>query len=221
MAYIKTIAKGTLGAGEVWSCAISWGIFGTGGQGANQQLVDAILANLLSGAPTTALPLPFKQLLSTNGALTGWRVEQRGEDERILALSEGLAVAPVVGQGAPTKSPQDACVISLRSSTPGPTGRGRFYWPALGADLTLQYVMDVPTPASAVAGARTWLNAIGTAVNAAFGSLSIPSTVVLSVRSVKNHVCRDVTSLQVGSVLDTQRRRRDSLPEAYSSVAYP
>jgi hypothetical protein len=45
--------------------------------------------------------------------------------------------------------------------------------------------------------------------------------VALSVRSGTDHVCRDVTSIQVGSVLDTQRRRRDVLPETYNSVTYP
>jgi hypothetical protein len=32
---------------------------------------------------------------------------------------------------------------------------------------------------------------------------------------------RDISSLQVGNVLDTQRRRRDTLIEAYSSTSYP
>jgi hypothetical protein len=41
------------------------------------------------------------------------------------------------------------------------------------------------------------------------------------VRSVKNHHCYDVKSIQVGSILDTQRRRRSALPETYLSVAYP
>jgi hypothetical protein len=30
-----------------------------------------------------------------------------------------------------------------------------------------------------------------------------------------------VTRLQVGDIIDTQRRRRDTLPENYLTIAYP
>jgi hypothetical protein len=78
-----------------------------------------------------------------------------------------------------------------------------------------------PPPASLVTDFKTWLNGVGVQINAGFAALSMIQTVVLSVRSTRDHVCRDVTSLQVGNVLDTQRRRRDALIETYSAVSYP
>jgi hypothetical protein len=112
-------------------------------------------------------------------------------------------------------------VLSLRTATPGPTGRGRLYWPALGATLSSAFVMTTPTPAQAAADAKAFLKEVGDAMNAYYASVSAAKTVVASVRSVKNHTSRDITSIQVGSVLDTQRRRRKSLPESYASVTYP
>jgi len=43
----------------------------------------------------------------------------------------------------------------------------------------------------------------------------------LTVWSRKTANFHDVNSLQVGNVLDTQRRRRDTLIEAYTAVTYP
>ncbi|MGK4456075.1 hypothetical protein, partial [Klebsiella pneumoniae] len=72
-------------------------------------------------------------LLSTNGSVTGFRVENRGEDEELLNVGEAAYTSPITGTGTASKSPQDAITISLRTSTPGARGRGRIYWPALGA----------------------------------------------------------------------------------------
>jgi hypothetical protein len=58
-------------------------------------------------------------------------------------------------------------------------------------------------------------------MNAYYAGISSPKTVVLAVRSVKNHICRNVNELQCGSLLDTQRRRRDNLIETYSNLSYP
>jgi hypothetical protein len=95
------------------------------------------------------------------------------------------------------------------------------YWPACGAQLSGVWQLLLPLPSSVVADARTWLNAIGTQINGYFSSISSVVTVVLSVRSLKNHASYNVNQLQVGSVLDTQRRRRSALPETYSGTPYP
>ena len=95
------------------------------------------------------------------------------------------------------------------------------YWPALAVTLSSTFQVTTPTPTALAGDAKTWLNAIGTQMNNVYIAAASAKRVALAVRSSTDHVCRDVTSIQVGSVLDTQRRRRDSLPESYVSVTYP
>lgn len=139
----------------------------------------------------------------------------------MLNVSETILSPVVAGSGAHSKTPQDAVVLSLRTSTPGARGRGRLYWPAQGASLSSVFQMTTPTPANTAGGAKTWLQAINSAMDGVYIAQASALRVALSVRSVTDHVCRDVTSIQVGSILDTQRRRRDALPETYSTVTYP
>lgn len=221
MAYFRTIIRGTIGAGEVWTTSYTWGIFGLAPDVPDQAAVDAILNKLVTLVIPGGVPTSLKLLLSSQAAITGFRVEKRSEDERILNIAEGNMASAIPGTVGPTKTPQDAVVVSLRTSTPGARGRGRSYWPALGAVLSTSFDLTTPTPAASVADFKTWIKSIGDLVNAGLATLSDVRTVVFAVRSVTDHVCRNVTSIQVGSLLDTQRRRRDNLHETYSSLVYP
>lgn len=159
--------------------------------------------------------------MSTQAQINSLRLERRAEDETTLNVSEGLFGAAIGGTGTASKTPQDALVFSLRTSTPGARGRGRMYWPALGASLNSTFQVTTPAPSAVVTDLKTWLNAIGAAMNGYWTGIGAAKSSVLSVRSVTDHVCRDVNALQIGSVLDTQRRRRDALPEAYVNAVYP
>ena len=221
MAFLKVIMEGTIAGGEVWSVGTSWGIFGLAPDTPDQSLTDGILAGLLTYSASNAIPAAFKTALGIDGAFTTWRVEYRDETEHIMNVSIGTLASAQLGTGVSTKTPQDALVLSLRTATPGPSGRGRLYWPALGAGLGAGFQLSSPTPGAFVAAWKTWLNAIGGVMNAYYAGISSPKTVVLAVRSVKNHICRNVNELQCGSLLDTQRRRRDNLIETYSNLSYP
>jgi hypothetical protein len=87
--------------------------------------------------------------------------------------------------------------------------------------LSPAFVITTPTPALAAAGAKVWIASIKAAMDGVYISAASALRVAPSVRSSTDHVCRDITSIQVGSVLDTQRRRRDILPESYATVTYP
>jgi hypothetical protein len=221
MAYLKTILKGTFGASEVWSTSVSWGFFGLAPDTPDQAAVDGILARLIAFTITANVPTALRDLVSNGAAITGWRVEQRSESEVLLAVAEGNMPTPVSGSTAASKTPQDALVFSLRTTTPGPRGRGRMYWPALGATLSASFQISTPAVATTAAAIKTWLNAIGSQINAYYASISALLTVVLAVRSTTDHTCRNVVNLQVGTILDTQRRRRDALTETYTTVSYP
>lgn len=221
MAYWKTILTGSMASTERWTVSNSWGIVGLAPDTPDQARADDILSRLLTY--TTSVNVPGQLLVGMSTALniTGWRVELRGEDERILSIAEGVKPTPVGGLQTPSKTPQDCIVISLRTSTPGARGRGRMYWPGVGATLSNQFQLTQPLPADMAADAKIWLNAIGTQMNNSYIAAASALRVALAVRSPTDHVCRDVKQIQVGSVLDTQRRRRDALKETYSTVAYP
>jgi len=221
MAYWKTILKGNFGSLEKWTTSTSWGIFGLAPDAPDQAAADAILAKLLAFTVTANVPTSFKALLSPQAAIEGWRVELRGENERVLSVAEGNMASQVNGSGSATKTPQDAVVFSLRTSTPGARGRGRMYWPALGATIGSTFQLTSPTSTLLAADMRIWLNAIGTQMNAGYASISSVLTVVASVRSVTAHANHNINAIQVGSILDTQRRRRDALLETYVSSPYP
>lgn len=221
MAYWRVTFKGSLGTVEKWSTSVNFGIVGLAPDTPDQPAADGILANVLTVTTNATVPTSLRAMLSTSGNIELVRIEKRSEAEGILSVAEGLVPTAVVGTGTANKTPQDALVFSLRTNTPGPRGRGRMYWPALSVTLTPTFQLSSPTPAATVADVKTWLDAINQELDDYYISIASALRTALSVRSATDHICRDVTSLQVGSILDTQRRRRDALPESYAAVAYP
>lgn len=221
MAYWRVIMKGSLGAVEQWSTSVAYGIVGLAPDVPDASTTDAMAAAVAAAATTTNVGSNLRTLLSAQGTLDVIRVEKRAEDETVLNVSEVIIGTQIVGTGTATKTPQDCLVFSLRTSTPGARGRGRMYWPALGSSISSTFQLTAPTSANAAAAAKVWLQAINSAMDGVYIAQSSALRVALSVRSGTDHVCRDVNSIQVGSILDTQRRRRDILPETYASVAYP
>lgn len=106
--------------------------------------------------------------------------------------------------------PQLTGAVSLRSATPGPKGRGRFYLPFGSTSiLAADGLIPLVTRQDIVDNLQTYW----TAVQSSAGS---PNLVVWS----RTHgVMHDVTRIQMGSVWDTQRRRRSNLPESRYSVS--
>lgn len=103
--------------------------------------------------------------------------------------------------------PQCAVVVSLRTALFNKSGRGRFYLPALSTDKVT---------AGRITG--TVVTQIVTASQKMVQSLNGAGyTVCVYHRATKTH--DNVVSVNVGDVFDTQRRRRDKLVEARTSLA--
>ena len=95
------------------------------------------------------------------------------------------------------------------------------YWPALAAPLGTDFKITSANSLGYATAAAQLLKLIGDQINAEWAANSIAVTTELAVRSTTDHVSRKVERIQVGDVLDTQRRRRDRLSETYSVVNYP
>lgn len=91
------------------------------------------------------------------------------------------------------------------------------YWPATGQALTGATLRpSVADALSFATGMRDYLVLLEAALDGV-----IDGTVDLCVWSRTNASCAKVTRILAGDVLDTQRRRRDTLPESYSEMPYP
>lgn len=124
--------------------------------------------------------------------------------------------AAIVGQsGGAGNPPQVALVATLVAGNGiGNGGKGRMFIPGLTAGVDTTGHIPTGTANGIAAGIATFLATVnssidnpGLAINAA---KTAPVTGFLAIN-------RELTSVKVGNVYDTQRRRRNALSEVYSS----
>lgn len=192
-------------------------------------LVSANTSTLVTLANTlrTSWASGIGSIIGPHATLTKIRVARVGSDGHVLRDASGAYVqgdstgAAVSGAGTLVSPPQVACVVTLHSTVPGITGRGRIYLPApqygtLGTDGR----MGTTAQGQIAANIAGILNAWNTNMSAySTGS----RLVVASGGSVKRALAPSlnyVTRISVGRVLDTQRRRRRNLSEerAYTDL---
>lgn len=210
MSYVRVSILGASPGGEVWSINP---VFDPTGEfpGWNQANADAAIVAINA----LTIPLTLLQCLSTALTVTGSRLEVRDDgNDSLIGISEGARTTAQSGTGTPRLPAQGALVASLRTNTPGASGRGRLYWPAVGASIDTNLRLSSPTTAAFAADMKTYLNNIAGALAASFTSIGFN----LAVRSRATQTTPHVARIQVGNVFDTQRRRRDNIPEAYSTV---
>lgn len=138
-----------------------------------------------------------------------------GPDGKYPPDSEALLFeldTPVLGVRTNSVLPQVTMAVTLRTPVRrGLAARGRFYVPALGifADADGQ----APTIAAALCtSAKTLLNAYISALDA---PLVVASNGKQKDKPERLGAMRTVTAITVGSVYDTQRRRRNRITETY------
>lgn len=216
MSFIRVSIRGTLPGGETWSVNPAYNettdVVGFD-QAAGQTAATAIAA--------LTYPTALKDLQSNVAIPTTVRVERRSDANVLLGAAEAPFVGFSPGTGTATKPFQTSVVISLRSNTPGASGRGRLYWPALGAAVGVSTLrLTVPTTTAVATAAKTYLDAIETALKEAFHPTPSLIDFHLAVYSPTKQTKTDIVRIEVGDILDTQRRRRDAAAENYASVVY-
>jgi len=145
--------------------------------------------------------------------LTHWKWALQGVDgkypEGHVPLEHVFAPAVVGNTSNGGAQPQDSIVVSLRTAIPRGRGHaGRIYPPPrpvnVGPDGKLTLPAALLTPFTAM------FRAIQDAVDA-------PMVVGSKLAST----LRPVTSLRIGAVVDTQRRRRNNISESYVDEPFP
>lgn len=214
--YNRLILGGTLFGVERWSVGINYRVDSTltpdGALKSFEDLTDwaqRIRDEKITGQDyTPALLDP----LSTQGTIDTVRTEWRNEEG--LQQAAQATGAPIVGTSTSVRPPQLAYVVSLITGRPGRSYRGRIYWPAIASPVISN--QGVIQASAVVALAERWAEALRQ-----FGERSTAEDLYPVVHSgVKNEVTR-VTSVRVGNVIDTQRRRRDAFIESYSEEPIP
>lgn len=209
--FLRISIVGQMPTGEEWSVNPCWNISDFGVSTTPLQL-QTVANALAASAVNSNIP----SVMSTSTTLTGYRVEARSYAGVLENQAEAIRTTPILGTGPNPHPFQTAVVVSLRTSQVGPSGRGRLYFPATG--YTVSATTLRPTIASTqlfVDGVKTTLASMTTAIRATFAGAN------LAVWSRKMGIANNVTQLQVGDVLDVQRRRRDTLVEAYQSTNWP
>ena len=213
MAFINRIRlSGTSFGSETWSIHIDLSDIGPGTQsGAVSDYEDLLTwAQGIAGHTFWSAAGAFRQMLSPDGFLRSVRVEALGSNNLIQAAEvDGLAIQ---GTGVVRMPPQAATVVSLLTGRPGRSYRGRIYVPAWGGSLVSPGGrLGSPTTTQVAENVRTIKDICVDECPATF----VPKMVVYS---PKLDVVTPVTQLSVGDVVDTQRRRRDSMVEVRATV---
>jgi hypothetical protein len=208
---IRVSIVGTNG-GDVWSVNPVYSVGGDFGTPVSQTQCQIIATAIGTGS----IPTNLLTMWTQGTALTGFKVEARSKTGALESLAEYQRTAPLVGTGTFTHQQSSAVVSSLRTALPGASGRGRLYWPATGVPLQNSTMRLTTANALTYATAfKTFLSTIQTAIDATLDG------VALAVWSRKLDDLTVVNQIQVGDILDVQRRRRDTLQETYNSLSYP
>jgi hypothetical protein len=208
---IRLSVFGNMPGGEEWSInpVFTLADFGT-------PISPVQIAAIATACAAVTPPATLTELWNSVTNLAGVRAEARSQTGVLETQAEALRTTVVPGTGTSTHPYQTSACVSLRSAQVGASGRGRLYFPATGVPLTSTTLrMSTSVRDSVLGGAKTYLSGLTTAINATVTGSA------LIVWSRKTHGRYLVNRIQLGDVVDVQRRRRDALIESYGSLVYP
>lgn len=224
--HILMTASGALPGGETWSCGLRTYRAPTYLSIASGNALALAVANRWRVFQNTQTLL-FGQGALEKATLTGLIVREINDVGVTVTQYEAAPTTAVLNADFRALLPnQCALAVSLLTARAGRTGKGRIYLPCIalnvGALVNGQILASVVN--SIAAGVKILLDGINTDLATNFGS-----TLRLAVQSPKaakdwfddnslaDYNGAEMIGFKVGSVIDTQRRRRDSVPETYVS----
>lgn len=137
-------------------------------------------------------------------AFFGSRFSWVGVDGKTVETKERI-ISPSIGIASGASYPTEVAVcVSLQTAGAGRSARGRLYWPN-------------PTVLGGTTGGRISSTFRDDMCAAAQGYLTatVDGALFPIVASPRKPSQQPVTAVRVGDVFDSQRRRRDRIPEAY------
>lgn len=147
-----------------------------------------------------------KSYFPTATSFVGVKASQYNSAGQTVAVWTEVDSSPAPGTGVFALPPQNSLVVSLRTNTAGARGRGRMYLPGPAAvGLTNAGRLDTGARAAMVPALKAFFDAFNARAN----------VFPVAVASSAGNFVTTVNTIALGDVIDTQRRRRDTLPESY------
>lgn len=207
----KVVIDGTLGGGtEQWSCGFNFGDGETAlpfSLDACQAWADAIRTRI-QALPTTST---LRQWMSSSGAIRGVQIYRYLGGNVSEFVVESNLTTPLIGAGTGTNPWSSARVVTLRTARAGRSFRGRFYWPDLST--TTNGFGRLSNNVAALDQVRDFLQGIR-------DDAPDNSGATLVVYSQTRDELTPVSRLELGDVMDSQRRRRQDLDENYVASTF-
>jgi len=195
---------GKLPGNESWSCGIR--LLSGGGNPINDPTMNTAISNAVKAYHSAS-----GTFISEAAKLSFVKVNIIGINglyEADTTQETVIADLPGGGPATPPYPNQIAMAVSLTTGfSRGPAHRGRFYLPLPGFVIDTMGQISVSNAQGLKNTTETFLAALTTA-----GGTNVPA--VMS-RKSGAATSRPITGCEIGRVLDTQRRRRRSLIEAY------
>jgi hypothetical protein len=209
--FLRLQMSGATYGPEIWSCGLNIQSFGD--PDAQPEDLDPWLnacGAWMQRSTSGISSLAFLRLVKVNLV---------GADGRYLDDSETRYAETNIPGGVPGAAawPQLSAALTLKTDAQrGLASKGRIYPPLTGA-----VAVDGQTGQIAQSAAQGMATSLTTLINTING-LGFGEVVVASKGGqTGNGVFRKVTSVVCGSVMDTQRRRRNALPEFYYEASAP
>jgi hypothetical protein len=126
--------------------------------------------------------------------------------------------APVAGGAGPTNAPQVSLAATLTTNIArGRGSKGRMFLPGVGFSVGADGKITAAQATTIAGQIKAFMDVINAAADVP-GVVSLQSQEVTGV-PFKASAANQVTGVKVGTVYDTQRRRRNNLVEIYSTAA--
>lgn len=223
--HLLLVWGGVLPGNETWSCSVklSDGRVGSPAVGVDAYLSTVDTNDWVNGFIADAV-LAYHQRVTTychpSVILQYCKlnlINRQGHYDAGTTSEHVFSNTPGGGLDNPRYPNQVAMVVSLTTNVSrGPAHRGRYYLPMPTLAVSTDGRVAQADANAAAASAKTFLEAISDVPG--LDLASSPGAVVMS-RKLGAAKTREVTGVEVGRVLDTQRRRRRSLAEGYESSA--
>jgi len=220
MVYAHKVNRVTL-SGTMWGGAEEWSTgFFMGEESADAEVPTQLMADVIRNKWSDYFQAPGADI-SNQYVFTQCKVARFGTDghTELDNVVYSTPAATVDGDEATIKLPgQCTLVLTLKSDRlRGKASKGRMYLPGIAQMPGNDGRLTTGQTATNVALLKTFFDAVN-------ADADVPNSVILAAKWSGllgiNPAQNDyVTSLALGTVIDTQRRRRNDLAEAYSTSA--
>jgi hypothetical protein len=225
--HILLTVHGTLPGGEVWTCGLRTYNAPTFLSTSSGAALAAAAANRWMTFRNSRSDL-FANLTGKCATVDGVTLRELDVNGLTVTQYEGVpTTALTVSTEGQSAANQNALAVTLLTTRAGRTGKGRIYLPCLNQQGMFTNGQLLPGVITAVAASvKTLLDGINTDIATHFGSalkLAVQSPTAAKAwfddNSLADYNGAVITAFKIGTAVDTQRRRRSSLTEAYTQLA--